>query len=90
MASQPKSPRQTITRITDGGRLTLPADLRRRLGLQVGSNVVLRLRGKQIVLTNALDALHNAQKLIRDNIHTPRRSMAVELLADRRKEAAGE
>jgi bifunctional DNA-binding transcriptional regulator/antitoxin component of YhaV-PrlF toxin-antitoxin module len=79
----------TITRIGLGGRIVLPAELRREIRADVGDEVILRLvRGEIHILTRA-QAIQKAQALVRKSIPKSR-SLVKELLRDRRKEAERE
>ena len=81
---------QAVTRVKDGGRVVLPAGFRRELGLAIGSNVVLRLSGKNIVVSSAAEAMRHAQAQVLKKIKQPKKSMAKELIAERRREAVNE
>jgi AbrB family looped-hinge helix DNA binding protein len=70
------------------GRLVIPANLRRELGLVPGERVSLHLAGTQLVLERQSDAV-NALRRIGESV--PRtRSLVDELLAERRAAAARE
>lgn len=76
-------------RIVSGGRLQIPADVRRELGLADGDNVrmevidgELRVRTLRTVIA-AIQA--DVRRYIADDV-----ALADELIADRRAEAAGE
>jgi AbrB family looped-hinge helix DNA binding protein len=77
------------TYIGQGGRLVIPAHYRRLLGLRAGDEVILRLdKGELRILTHRL-ALEHAQSLVRRYV-AKERSLARELIAERRAEAARE
>ena len=80
---------QSATRVDRHGRVVIPAEYRRALGLKEGDAVVLQLDdGVLHVLTRA-EAIRRAQKLVAR--HTGgKRSLVDELTADRRAEAARE
>ena len=68
------------------GRLVIPAEIRRALGLSPGDQVHLRLVGHHLVLERQQDAVAELQRLASD---IPKaRSLVDELLADRRLAAA--
>ncbi|WAP66733.1 AbrB/MazE/SpoVT family DNA-binding domain-containing protein [Jiella pelagia] len=75
--------------ITENGRLNIPADMRRALGLDGAGRVVLRLDADGIHITTREHALRRVRELV-----APYRqedvSMVDELIADRRAEAAKE
>jgi AbrB family looped-hinge helix DNA binding protein len=76
-------------KIAAGGRIVIPADFRRELGVEVGDEVLLRLdQGEVRILTQSQD-IRKAQALVRR--HVPRgRSLVKELLQERRKESKRE
>jgi AbrB family looped-hinge helix DNA binding protein len=77
------------TRIGQNGRLVIPADYRRTLGIKTGDEVVLLLRdGELRVLTRAA-AIKAAQALVRGHVPKNRR-LSDELIRERRAEAARE
>ncbi len=78
-----------FVRVTQGGRMILPAKIRQLLGLKVGSNVAVEVRGENVILTNAQFRRKKAQERIMRAI--PRKvSLVGELLEERRAEAARE
>ncbi|HYU32245.1 MAG TPA: AbrB/MazE/SpoVT family DNA-binding domain-containing protein [Thermoanaerobaculia bacterium] len=78
------------TTLDEQGRLIIPAEVRRSLGLKPGDQVVLELdeRGVRLLLSRA-EALRRAQELVRKYIPEGR-SLSDELLEDRRREALSE
>src|ERR1044071_713451 len=77
------------TKIADGGRVVIPAEHRRALGLEVGDEVIIRLvEGELRILTRA-EAIRRAQSLVRRKIKKGR-SLVDELTKERRTEAADE
>jgi AbrB family looped-hinge helix DNA binding protein len=79
--------RQWPGRVTSGGRLVLPAELRAELGLRDGDAVSLRLEGQQIVVEPYAHVVKRIQDKWRRHI-PPDRSLVDELIAERRAEAA--
>lgn len=77
------------TRIAEGGRIVLPAEYRRSLGLRVGDEVILRLEDGEVRILTPQQAIRRAQALIRGGIPEGR-SLADELIAERRVEANDE
>jgi AbrB family looped-hinge helix DNA binding protein len=74
------------TKVTDGGRIVIPAEYRRALGLNVGDDVVLSLEAKEIRILSRKEALRRAKALVRR--YVPEGTMlSSELLAERRREA---
>jgi AbrB family looped-hinge helix DNA binding protein len=76
--------RKTI-RISDGGRITIPAEVRERLGLEVGTEVVMAVEGDHLTLMSAKTARRRARQLVRRYVK-PGVSLREELMAERRKE----
>ncbi len=79
----------TTLRIADGGRIVIPAEVRQRLGLEVGTEVVLTVEDDRAILTSAKAARRNALKRVRRYIPSGE-SLSQELMAERRKEAERE
>ena len=76
-------------RIVSGGRLQIPADVRRELGLADGDNVHLEIVGGEL----RVRSYHAVIKAIQDEVrrYVPEGiSLADELIADRRADAADE
>lgn len=77
----------TTTKLTDGGRIVIPAEYRRALHLDVGDEVVLSLENDEIRILSRREALRRAQEIVSRYITHP---LVDELIAERRQEAAGE
>ena len=77
------------TRINENGRLVIPASIRRALGLQSGDEVVLLVEDNELRMTTPRKRAERAQQLFKkyvgEGVH-----LSDELIADRRKESAGE
>jgi len=75
--------------ITANGRMSLPADIRKRLGLDGGGTVYLEETDEGVVLRTAAQAVARAQALARrytgDNA-----SASVDAFLARRREEAGQ
>ncbi len=75
--------------IAEGGRIVIPADYRRALGLKVGDEVILRMADGEVHILTRRQAIKKAQALVRK--HVPeRKSLVQELIRERRGEAANE
>ena len=75
------------TIIGDGGRLVIPAAYRKALGLKTGDEVLLTLEDGEIKLVSTHQAVARAQALV--SKYVPKvRSLAEELIRERREEAA--
>jgi AbrB family looped-hinge helix DNA binding protein len=77
------------TRLSRGGRIVIPAEFRRAMGIEVGQEVVLRLEDGELRVSTLAGAIRRAQDLVRRHV-PPERSLVEELLAERRREVAGE
>ena len=73
------------TKLTEGGRIVIPAEYRQALGLRVGDELILRLEDGEVRIFTARQAIRRAQELVRRYIPQSR-SLADELIAERRKE----
>ena len=74
------------TQITKGGRLIVPARLRKELQIEVGDEVILRLENGSIRLIPLRQAVELAQKMVRQ--YVPKNTSLVEdLIQARRSEA---
>lgn len=82
---------QTIvkTKVTQGGRIIIPAEMRKKLGIEIGEEINLSLEGDSMRISTAKLAL----KRIRQSVQSAANSdisIVDELIADRRKEAENE
>ena len=77
------------TRIAAGGRIVIPVDFRRELGVDIGDEVILRLVEGEVHILTRSQAIRKAQALVRKTIPAGR-SLVKELLQERRKEAKRE
>ncbi len=77
------------TRVTQGGRIVIPAEMRKQLGIEIGENVNLELESDSLKVTTSQAALRRIQaslkKLVPEGV-----SLVDELIADRRREAENE
>lgn len=77
------------TQITSGGRIVIPAELRRAMGLKDGDEVLVRLEEGELRISTRRERLKRAQAMVRSRLDADR-SLADELVAERRVEAARE
>jgi AbrB family looped-hinge helix DNA binding protein len=80
---------QTRVQVGEGGRIVIPAAFRTALGLKTGDDVLLRLEDGELRIFTPHEAIRKAQELLRPYLPTDR-SLADELIAERRAEAARE
>ncbi len=76
-------------RVDGQGRIVIPADLRRALGIKEGERVIVRLEDGELRITTIDHAIRQAQQMVRQYI-PPGHSLVDELIAERRAEAARE
>lgn len=78
------------TKVTQGGRIIIPMEMRKKLGIEIGESVDLALEddGQLRILTRK-QALRRAQELVRKYVPEGV-SLVDELIAERRKEAENE
>lgn len=76
-------------KLDEGGRVVIPAQYRKALGLQAGDDVLLRLEDGEVRILTPLQAIRRAQELLRPYIPEDR-SLADELIAERRRESERE
>ncbi|GAA0296022.1 hypothetical protein GCM10009087_02210 [Sphingomonas oligophenolica] len=76
-------------KLVSGGRLQLPAEMRRMLALADGDTVLLEVVDGEIHVRPLRDAVSRVQARLRKYVPADT-SLSEELIADRRAEAAGE
>ncbi|MFO0835778.1 MAG: AbrB/MazE/SpoVT family DNA-binding domain-containing protein [Phycisphaerales bacterium] len=84
---QPHEPTSYRGRIDTAGRVTIPADLRRRQGLCTGDDVVLVPRAHGLEIRNYSQVLKEAQDVF-CGAAPASRVLSDELIAERRSDAA--
>ena len=81
-----EQPLRATLRVADGGRIVIPIEVCQRLGLEVGSELVLTVEDDQATLMNAKVARRNARERVRRYVK-PGVSLSRELMAERKREA---
>ena len=76
-------------KISDGGRVVIPAELRRALGLEVGDEVIIRAADGELRIMTRKEAVNRAQSIVDRKVNKGR-SLVDELIKERRAEAANE
>lgn len=79
----------TTLRVADGGRIVIPAEVRARLGMEVGAELVLTVEDDHATLMNAKAARRKARERVRRYV-SPGVSLSKELMAQRKAEARRE
>jgi antitoxin PrlF len=85
----------SVAKVTSQGQITIPADIRKKLGIQPGSKVVFIQDGDRVMITNAtMEAFEQMQKAFAsdaERLGLKDEQDAVDLVkqvrAERRKEA---
>jgi AbrB family looped-hinge helix DNA binding protein len=76
-------------KVSEGGRITIPADMRRDLGICEGDNVLMQVVDGELRVYTLEHAIQSAQAVARRYVPEGV-SLADELIADRRAEAERE
>src|SRR5216684_8028144 len=80
---------KTRMRVNENGRVVIPASFRKRLGIRVGDDVILRIEGDELRITTLKRNIERAQRLVRKHVK-PGTSLVDELIAERREAALNE
>ena len=80
---------KTKVRIGEGGRVVIPSEFRKAMGLSVGDELIVTLDEGELRMHTRLAGIRRAQEIVRQHIPADR-SLVDELLAERRAEAARE
>ncbi len=72
-------------KIAEGGRLVIPAEFRRQLGLQAGDSVVMDIADGELRVRSLAAVIERAQALVRRYVPAGE-SLVDELIRDRRAE----
>jgi AbrB family looped-hinge helix DNA binding protein len=89
MPDEPKPASKRLsarTRIGTGGRIVIPSDMREALGVHEGDDVLLELDEAGLHVRSVRHAVLLAQQAVARYVK-PGRSLAAELIAERRREA---
>jgi len=76
-------------RINENGRVVIPAPFRKRLGINIGDELVLRIENDELRITTLKRNLERAQRLVRKHVK-PGVSLVGELIRERREAARNE
>ncbi len=81
--------KQIVTNLDKHGRVVIPAEVRRVLGLRKGDAIVVRLEGDELRILPRAEAIRRAQEIV--GRHTGEgRSLVDELISERRVQATRE
>lgn len=79
----------TRTRVSENGRVVIPASFRKALGIEIGDEVVLELKQDELRITTQQQRIQRARERARK--YLPKGvSLSKELLAERREAAKHE
>ena len=84
-----QSPEPTRVRVDTAGRVVIPAELRQKLGIEPGQELILAEDGQGIRLQTFAQAVRAAQEAF-SPYRIPGQSVVNELIRDRREEARRE
>lgn len=76
-------------KLGEGGRVVIPADYRKALGIDIGDELILHMDNGTIVLFTRKQAIHYVQEQMAQYIVNGRQ-LSEEIIAERRKEAEEE
>lgn len=76
-------------RVSQNGRVVIPASFRKALGISVGDEVLLRIRDDELRITTQQRRIQRAQRRARRYVRADT-SLVGELLAERREAAKNE
>ncbi|HEY3137999.1 MAG TPA: AbrB/MazE/SpoVT family DNA-binding domain-containing protein [Blastocatellia bacterium] len=77
------------TKLAKGGRIVIPAEFRKELGVDVGDEVILHLIDGELRIRTRREAIRQAQAIVRRHVKKGR-SLVDELRRERRAEARRE
>jgi AbrB family looped-hinge helix DNA binding protein len=77
-------------RVTESGRVSLPAELRKAVGLDRGGEVIFELDGREIRIRTVDEVIDQAQAVTRRLLGGRAEASVDAFLAERRREADGE
>ena len=79
-----------LARVSESGRLSIPAKFRKAVGLERGGEVVVELDGREIRIRTVDEVVGHAQALTRQLLGDQPDASLDAFLAERRREAARE
>jgi AbrB family looped-hinge helix DNA binding protein len=78
------------TTLSKSGRLSIPAEFRRAVGLEHGGDVIVDLEGGKIRIRTVAEAVARAQMLTKESLGSKSKASVADFIAERRKEARRE
>ena len=80
---------KTSMRVNENGRVVIPASFRKRLGIRVGDEVLLRIEDNELRISTLKQNIERAQRLVRKHVK-PGTPLVDELIAERHEAARNE
>lgn len=77
-------------KLIKGGKIVIPAELRREFGFNEGDTLVLEREGDGLIIKSYAQVVREVQATFKAMLNDRSRSMVDELIAERRAEAARE
>jgi antitoxin PrlF len=77
---------KSLTKLGEGGRLVIPVEYRKALGVETGDELVLVLEEDGLRITTPREGIRKAQALVRSYVPAGRR-LSDELIEERRRES---
>ncbi|MCH7624366.1 MAG: AbrB/MazE/SpoVT family DNA-binding domain-containing protein [Chloroflexi bacterium] len=77
------------TKLGKGGRVVIPAEYRKRLGIEPGDEIIVTFKDGEIKITTVREAVRRAQEIVRRFVPEGR-MLSDELIRERREEAGRE
>jgi len=77
------------TKVTQGGRIVIPAEIRKTLGIEIGQDVNLSVENDSLKISTSISALEELQRMAR-SVKKDNTSVIDEFIAERRREAENE
>lgn len=77
------------SRINENGRIVIPAEIRKSMGLEAGDTILMALEDGVLRIESQQARVRRVQESLRQRIPDPR-VLSDELIADRREEASRE
>jgi len=80
---------QTPVKLGEGGRIVIPSDYRKALGIEVGDELLLHMEKGKLILMTRLQAIEYVQEQMAPYL-VKERNLSEELIAERREQSDDE
>jgi antitoxin PrlF len=80
---------ETRMRVNENGRIVIPANFRKALGIEPGDEVVLSIEDDELRISTVESRVRRAQSMLRQYLK-PGKPLSEELIAERREAARSE